>query len=182
MPQKLADKKAATTRSLYDPSQGYLIGLRGCLAIMSFLWMFLETFAPAAVKGSANDTGPSEQIALRKSLSVIFWNDSLIYSSIIFLSARTICLPFLLDPTKLTLMSSVLRRGIRLWIPTAACFIVLYFVFSRTLGNQYLYDFADETQNFSMSADIYIMPNSLSNFNSLFNVFWIPHQFETQAG
>ncbi|GAB7362960.1 hypothetical protein MBLNU230_g3256t1 [Neophaeotheca triangularis] len=182
MPQKLADKKAAATKSPHDPSQNYLVGMRGCLAIMSFLWVFLETFAPATVKGSANDTGPAPQIALRKSLSVLFWNDSLIYSSIIFLSARTICLPFLLDPTNLTLMSVVLRRGIRLWIPVAVCFIVLYIVFSLNLGNQYLFDFADATSNVSMSADMYIMPNSLSNFNSLFNVFWISHGFETQSG
>jgi len=149
---------------------------------MGFLWVFLQTFAPAAVAHSTNARGPSYQIALRKSLSVLFWNDSLIYSSIVFLSARMICLPFLLDSNKTTLASSVLRRGLRLWFPVAAALIVCYAVFSKTLGTQYLSDFADRTGNTSMHADIYVLPNPLANFNSIFEVFWIIHDVSNQAG
>ncbi|KAF2717275.1 hypothetical protein K431DRAFT_233533 [Polychaeton citri CBS 116435] len=167
----------------YDAAQDYLTGLRGVLAIMTFLWMFLQTFAPATVKGAVNDTGPDYQLALRKSLSVLFWNDSLIYSSIIFLSARTICLPFLLNSTKTQLASCVLRRGVKLWIPCAASLVTVYIVFTKALGgNQFLYDFQSLTSNYSMHADIYIMPSSLVNFNSLFNVFWISHNVSYQAG
>jgi hypothetical protein len=167
----------------HDKNQDYLTGLRGVLVPMAFLWMFLQTFVPAAVKGSLNTTGPAWQLALRKSLSVLFWNDTLIYGSIIFLSARSICLPFLLEPTKVVLASSVFRRGIRLWFPVAVALIVCYAVFTRSLGgNQYLYDFAGLTENVSMNADMYIMPNSLSNFNSIFDIFWITHNFQTQAG
>src|SRR5436305_13397197 len=74
--------------------QRYLLGIRGLLVIQSFLWVFLQTFVPAVVKDSNNTTGPNYQITLRKSLSVLFWNESLIYSAFIFLSPRTICIPF----------------------------------------------------------------------------------------
>jgi hypothetical protein len=182
IPPALANRKPITLESPHDPSQEYLLGVRGCLAIMSFLWVFLQTFAPAAVAHSANDTGPAYQIALRKSLSVLFWNDSLIYSSIIFLSARMICLPFLLDSTKTTLASSVLRRGLRLWFPTAAALIVVYVVFTKTLGTGYLTTFANLTQNVSMKTDIYVLPDSLTNFNAIFQVFWISNSLSYQGG
>lgn len=169
------------TPSKHDTHQDYLVGVRGVLAIMSFLWAFLETFAPAAVKGSANTTGPAYQLALRKSLSILFWNDSLIYSSIIFLSARTICLPFLLDSTKTVLASAVVRRGIRMWFPAAAALIICYICFTRTLGTGYLSTFADQTSNVSMADDIYVLPSSLANFNSIFNLFWISHNLSYQA-
>ena len=183
IPTSLAARMPSdVTMSRHDANQDYLVGVRGVLTIMSFLWVFLQTFAPAAVKGSANTTGPAYQIALRKSLSILFWNDSLIYSSILFLSARTICLPFLLDPTKITLASAVVRRGIRLWLPTAAALIVCYVVFTKVLGQDYLRTFATQTSNVSMSDDLYLMPSSLANFNSLFNLFWITHELSYQAG
>ncbi|KAK5135922.1 hypothetical protein LTR08_004380 [Meristemomyces frigidus] len=182
IPQSLASRKPATTVSPYDANQSYLIGVRGVVSIMSFLWCFMQTFAPAAVAHSTNDTGPAYQIALRKSLSVLFWNDSLIYSSMIFLSARTICLPFLLDPSKAQLASSVFRRGLRLWFPTAAALIVVFAIFTKTLGTQYIVDFATKTQNYSMHSDMYVLPSSLTNFNSIFEMFWTTHTFSYQAG
>nr|POE65012.1 hypothetical protein CFP56_34680 [Quercus suber] len=182
VPSSVSQKIPEPTLSEHDSTQDYLIGLRGVLAIMSFLWVFMQTFVPAAVAHSANDTGPDYQIALRKSLSVLFWNDSMIYSSFIFLSARTICLPFLLDSTKLTLASCVFRRGLRLWFPTAATLIVVYIVFTKTLGTDYLYAFANSTNNASMHADIYRLPNSLANFNAIFQIFWISHIFSYQGG
>lgn len=184
IPPSLASKKPVTVPSPHDASQDYLIGLRGVLAIMSFLWVFMQTFVPAAVAHSANTTGPGYQLALRKSLSVFFWNDSLIYSSIMFLSARTICLPFLLDPTKLTLASSVFRRGFRLWPQCAVTLIVVYIVFTKTLGTQYLTTFSTKTSNAAMTADIYVLPSSLTNFNSIFDLFWVtpPEGYSYQAG
>lgn len=147
---------------------------------MAFLWTFLRVFAPAAVKGLANEDGPASQVALRKSLSVLFWNDTLIYGSIIFLSARTICLPFLLEPTKTVLASTVFRRGIRLWFPVAAALIVVYFVF-RPDASTRLANFATLTGNESLDTDLYILPSSLANFNAIFMTFWITHGFQTQA-
>jgi hypothetical protein len=147
---------------------------------MAFLWTFLRVFAPAAVKGSANTDGPGYQLALRKSLSILFWNDTLIYGSIIFLSARTICLPFLLEPSKTVLASTVFRRGIRLWFPVAATMIVVYFVFSQTMATKII-DFGTLTGNISLDTDLYILPSSLANFNAIFMTFWITHTFQAQA-
>ncbi|KAK4983116.1 hypothetical protein LTR66_008951 [Elasticomyces elasticus] len=175
-------QKKDAALSAHDKTQDYLVGVRGFLVIQSFLWVFLQTFVPATVKGSANTTGPAYQLALRKSLSVLFWNDSLIYSSIILLSARTTCLPFLLNPEKIVVASSAFRRGLRLWFPTAAALVICYIAFSKNLGAQYLFDFANATSNYSMHADIYTMPNSLANFNSIFNIFWVPYNFSYQAG
>nr|POE76124.1 hypothetical protein CFP56_59604 [Quercus suber] len=183
MPPSISQKIPEQTVSQHDAAQDYLVGVRGVLAIMSFLWVFLQTFAPATVAHSANDIGPGYQIALRKSLSVLFWNDTMIYSSFIFLSARTICLPFLLDSTKLTLASSVFRRGIRLWFPTAATLIVVYIVFTKALSSNYLADFASRSGNASMQSNIYHrLPNSLANFNAIFEIFWISHFFSYQGG
>lgn len=147
---------------------------------MAFLWTFLRVFTPAAVKGSNNEDGPAYQLALRKSLSVLFWNDTLIYGSIIFLSARTICLPFLLDSSKTVLASTVFRRGIRLWFPVAASMIVVYFVFSQTMATRLL-DFATMIGNESLDTDIYLLPSSLANFNAIFMAFWTTHNFQLQA-
>nr|OQO16046.1 hypothetical protein B0A51_16988 [Rachicladosporium sp. CCFEE 5018] len=173
----------STTLRPYDESQDYLLGVRGCLVPMAFCWTFLQTFVPAAVKASANTTGETWELALRKSLSVLFWNDTLIYGSIVFLSARTICVPFLLDPTKATLAGSVFRRGFSLWLPVAATLIIVYGVFTHAMGgNQYLVDFAALTGNTSMITGLYIIPSSLANFNAIFMTFWITYGFQTQAG
>ena len=182
LPASALEKVPSTPPSKHDPDQDYLLGLRGCLAVMSFLWVFLQTFAPAAVAHSANDTGPESHLGLRKSLSVLFWNDSLIYNSIIFLSARMICLPFLLNLSKIQLASTVLRRGLRLWFPVCTALIVVWIAFSLNLGNQYLYEFADLTGNNSMAKDIYILPTHLTHFNSIFDIFWVTHDFNSQAG
>lgn len=147
---------------------------------MAFLWTFLRVFAPAAVKGSNNEDGPAYQLGLRKSLSVLFWNDTLIYGSIIFLSARTICLPFLLDSSKVVLASTVFRRGIRLWFPVAASMIVVYYVFTPAMATRLL-DLATMTGNTSLDTDIYLLPNSLANFNAIFMTFWTTHNFQLQA-
>ena len=166
----------------YDRNQDYLTGVRGILVSMAFLWTFLQTFTPAAVKGTSQEDGPAAHLALRKSLSVLFWNDTLIYGSIVFLSARTICLPFLLEPNRVVLASTVFRRGIRLWFPVAATLIVVYFVFSQGMdGNAYLLDFAQRVGINTLDTDLYILPNSLANFNAIFMTFWTTYNFQNQA-
>lgn len=184
LPQSFAQRRQqqppSTPLQPYDKDQEYLTGVRGILVPMAFLWTFLHVFAPAAVKGSANDEGPGYQLALRKSLSVLFWNDTLIYGSIIFLSARTICLPFLLEPSKTVLASTVFRRGIRLWFPVAAALIVIYIVFSQAVVSK-VADFATLSGNESLETSLYIIPSSLANFNAIFMTFWISHTFQAQA-
>ncbi|OCK77230.1 hypothetical protein K432DRAFT_304700 [Lepidopterella palustris CBS 459.81] len=157
----------------------YLIGVRGILVIQSFLWVFLQTFVPTTVKDSDNVSGPLYQVIIRKTLSVLFWNDALIYSSFIFLSARTLCLPFLKNPTRVTASSSIFRRGVRLWFPTTVAFSLSTLLF-HTLGISYISAFIDGTNNLSIGVPRQI-PSFLNWFNSLFEIFWVSKKESLQA-
>ncbi len=162
------------------PGTGYLLGLRGFLVIESFLWVFMQTFVPVAVKDSANTSGPNYERILRRTLSVLFWNDSLIYSSFILLSARTICLPFLEDRSKTTVASAIFRRGLRLWFPTAVALAIVK-ILSSTVGTTYLDQYKQQTGNISFEIP-YILPSTLAYFNSVFSLFWVTSRFFDQAG
>lgn len=159
----------------------HLLGLRGFLVIQSFLWVFLQTFVPVAVKGSANTSGRTYEKMLRQSMSVVFWNDSLIYSSFIFLSARTLCIPYLENPSKTAAASAIFRRGLRLWFPTAVSLAIVK-ILSSTIGTSHINDYKRETGNVSISVP-YSIPNALAYFNSVFNLFWTHNNIQfNQAG
>ena len=160
--------------------QEYLLGLRGFLVIQCFLWVFLQTFAPTAVKDAANVDGPTYQQLLRKTLSVLFWNGNLLYSSFIFLSARTLCIPFFKAPKKSVVASAVVRRGLRLWFPVAVSLALVTTVFSQ-LGLDYIEDFQAVTGNVSFERP-YFLSNAVIYFNSVFNLFWVSRDFATQSG
>ncbi|CAN9394583.1 unnamed protein product [Alternaria alternata] len=125
--------------------QNYLIGLRGLLVFQSFLFVFFQTFLPAALPDSKNVDGPTYQVVLRKSFSVLFANEALIYSWIIFLSARTICLPYLANKTREQPVS--------------------------TSSTDYISEFLASTGNISTIAPMRLR-NFLLYFNSLFEIFW----------
>ena len=148
--------------------------------IQSFLWVFLQTLAPSVVKESTSTSGPSYEKILRQTLSVLFWNDSLIYSSFILLSARCICIPFLHNSSKTAVASAVFRRGLRLWIPTAVSLAVVK-ILSSTIGTAYIDRYKQATGNVSFDTP-YEIPNTLAYFNSVFNLFWTQKQFSDQAG
>ena len=163
-------------------TQGYLLGVRGLLVLESFVWAFLQTFVPAAVK-NANHTsaaGPTYQVLLRKTVGVLFWNDNLIYSAFILLSARTICLPFLKDSTKTSVASACFRRGLRLWFPVCIALAVVKIAFSK-MGLEYISTFKTATNN-ALIETPYSMPGTVAYFNSVFNLFWTPYHFASQAG
>ena len=171
---------AMTSDTNEQPKWGHLLGLRGFLVIQSFLWVFLQTFVPVAVKDSANTSGPTYEKILRQSLSVLFWNDSLIYSSFIFLSARTICVPYLENPSKTAIASTVFRRGLRLWFPVATS-LAMVKILSITIGTSHLDQYKRATQNTTLEVP-YEIPNTLAYFNSVFNLFWTNKNFFSQAG
>lgn len=182
LPHLFSDLSSSTSlqsSSTYNPSQNYLIGLRGLLTIQSFLFVFLQTFFPAAIPDSTNLTGPKYQLILRKSLGVLFWNESLIYSFIILLSARTTCLPFLGNAHKSVCSSSIFRRGLRLWLPTFAAFSLSAAAFSK-FSTQYVEDFLVTTGNVSTEVPMR-MRNFLVFFNSLFDLFWLTKDYGSQA-
>lgn len=166
--------------AVHDKDSSYLLGLRGWFVVQSFFWVFMQTFVPAAVKASDNIQGSSYQLGLRKSLSVLFWNDNLIYSFFILISARTICLPFLHNPTKTNIASAVFRRGLRLWFPAAVALAITKLIFSQT-GTAYIDHFKQVTGNISIYTP-YNLPNALTYFNSVFNLFWITSNFSVSAG
>jgi hypothetical protein len=159
---------------------GYLTGVRGLLVIESFLWVFLLTFQPAAVKDSADTEGPLYQSLLRKTLSVLFWNESLLYSTAILLSARTVCIPFLNKPTTTAVASAAFRRSISLLPPLVVALAITTVIFHYT-GVSYIDDFKNATQNHSFDTPI-VLDNALVFFNSCFNLFWTTRAFFTQAG
>ena len=160
--------------------QEYLLGLRGILVVQSFLWVFLQTFAPTSVKGAANVDGPDYQDVLRKTLSVIFWNEDLLYSFFIFLSARTLCIPFFAEPKKSVVASAVVRRGLRLWIPISVALALVTIAFSQA-GLDYIDEFRADTGNISIRTPFFIT-NPVVYFNSVFNLFWTTGNFATQSG
>jgi hypothetical protein len=172
-----------TSSSLETPTtstdQDYVVGLRGLLVIQSFLFVFFQTFLPAAVPDSQNIDGPVYQVVIRKSFSVLFCNESLIYSWIIFLSARTICLPYLVTKAREVCASSVFRRGVRLWIPTFVAYSFAAAAFSTT-STDYITNFFNDTGNVSTSTPMRFR-NFLVYFNSLFDIFWLNSQYSSQA-
>jgi hypothetical protein len=174
----LAFRNLRTKPSLH-PSQDYLLGLRGLLTIQAFIWHFLSVFAPAAVKDSHNDTGPGIQLFLRKTISVLCWNSSLIYSFIIVLSARSISIPFISSPTSLVVASSAFRRSLRLLIPTFASSILVVICFSG--GKEYIDEFKQITGNVSFETP-YTLPGFIGFCNAVFNLFWVTRNFASQAG
>ncbi|PSN64864.1 hypothetical protein BS50DRAFT_526791 [Corynespora cassiicola Philippines] len=160
-------------------SHDYLLGLRGILVIQSFLFVFFQTFLPAAVADSKNTEGPLYQIVFRKLFSVLFWNESLIYSFIIFISARTVCLPFLKNTSRAVCSSSIFRRNVRLWIPTFAIFSLSAAAFSTT-STDYITEFLTVTGNISTTTPMRLR-NFLVYFNSMFDIFWLTKWYGSQA-
>ncbi|KAL5418861.1 hypothetical protein PMIN04_007164 [Paraphaeosphaeria minitans] len=180
---KSVKRFAAPPLSSHDSKNNFLIGLRGFFVIQSFLHTFLLVFAPASVVHSANAQEGSHSSNLHKALkfvSILFWNDGIIYSAFIILSARTICIPFMKDRTRLSIAGSIFRRGLRLWFPVAVALAITTSIFQAT-GYKYLDDFAKDTSNISILVP-YKIDNALIYFNSVFNLFWVTTRFSDQAG
>jgi len=165
-----------------DHDAEYLVGLKGVFTIQTFVWVFLHTFVPTTVNGvdaESNVPGPEYQIILRKVFSVLFWNENLLYSAFIMISARCIAIPFLKNSTGAQVAGSVFRRGIRLFFPAAVALALVYIIFS-SIGYEYISAYKTNSGN-AMIEDIYEIPNALVYFNSIFNLFWITHNYGTQA-
>ncbi|CAD6442146.1 8d9f3990-add8-4178-8149-cf3797e2eb55 [Sclerotinia trifoliorum] len=157
------------------PQSTYLLGLRGFLITQTFLWTFLQTFVPATVKSNIvtfpPDT-PTYQNFIRKILSPIFWNESLIYSSFIFLSARTLCISFISSPTKQTITSSIFRRSFRLIIPTIFSLSLITLLSHITSTDHFTTLFITRTANASIQTPSALSsPVPLTLFNSIFTLF-----------
>ncbi|KAG0645650.1 hypothetical protein D0Z07_8555 [Hyphodiscus hymeniophilus] len=178
-----AERFKTKSPTVYD--QEYLIGFRGFLVIQAFLWVFLQTFVPVAVVASDDVTGEAYQLGLRKSLSVFFWNEYFLYGAVVFLSARSIAIPYIRNPKKEIVARSVMTRGIALWFPIAVSLAIIKIAFTATGGldpvDGYVTVFKQATNNLSLTVP-YMIPNTLAYFNSVFDMLWTTHEFELQAG
>lgn len=156
--------------------QDHLYGLRGVLAIESFLWLFLKTFVPAVV--TTEVPGPAHQTVVRKIFSVLFWNESLISSFFIILSARTICIDFLHEPTAKAFARSLITRPLRIGIPLALALAFSISIFS-SISTVYIDVAAQALGNPSLTAPT--MPSTaLASFNTIWDVLWIVRDFGKQ--
>jgi len=178
-PLAMFSSAATTPMTAVALDQNHLVGLRGLLVLQSFLFVFFQAFLPDAAIDSENVNGPAYQTGLRKSVSVVLANGPLIYGWIIFLSARTICLPYLANKSREVCASSVFRRSIRLWIPTFVAYSLAAAAFS-TASTDYISDFLTSTNNISTIAPLR-MRNFLVYFNSLFELFWVNKNYASQA-
>ncbi|KAG4035147.1 hypothetical protein MFRU_002g04910 [Monilinia fructicola] len=153
----------------------YLLGLRGLLVLQTFLWTFLQAFVHATVKSNVvtfPSNVPTYQTLIRKILSPIFWNESLIYSSFIFLSARTLCISFISSPSKQTITSSIFRRSFRLIIPTSISLSLIALLSHTTPTHNLTTIFIAHTENPSIQTPYTLSsPVPLTLFNSLFTLF-----------
>lgn len=159
-------------------SQDYLTGLRGLVVIESFAWLFLQTFVPAVTSGSA--PGPLYQVVIRKVFSVLFWNQSLIYSFFIILSARTVCVHFLHDPSPTAYARSLISRPLRVGVPISIALAISITIFSL-IDSTYIAEAAALLRNPLLSAPQ--MPATpLAAFNSIYDLLWIVRDFSEQQG
>ncbi|RDW66689.1 hypothetical protein BP5796_09438 [Coleophoma crateriformis] len=172
------DSFVASPPTTYE--QEYLLGFRGLLVIQSFLWVFLTVFVPVTVAQSKNTTGPLYEEVFRKVLSVLFWNEYFLYGAIIFLSARSIAIPFIKKPSREQAAKSIFCRGLSLWFPLAIALAIVKLSFTKATSER-LYDFKTRTGNNSIAVP-YIMPTTLAYFNSVFNLFWTTKNFMITSG
>ncbi|KAK6001476.1 hypothetical protein QM012_002807 [Aureobasidium pullulans] len=162
--------------SAVAPQQDHLYGLRGALAVESFLWLFLKTFVPAVVTDEV--PGPAHQIIVRKIFSVLLWNESLISSFFIILSARSICISFLQEPTAKAFARSLITRPLRIGIPLALALAFSISIFS-SINTIYIDAAAQALKNPDLRAPI--MPSTaLASFNTIWDVLWIVRDFGKQ--
>lgn len=156
----------------------HILGLRGILAISSFLWIFFETFIPAVAFNTT--PGPLYQRIIRILFSTTLWNQSLISSFFFVLSARASCVRFLKNPTSDNLAGTIIRRSIRIVIATGAASFIAYGIFGG-LGTKYIETFKHNLPNRSINAP-YVPKTALQGFNAVFDMFWVVNQYDSQAG
>ncbi|KAF2166637.1 hypothetical protein M409DRAFT_66625 [Zasmidium cellare ATCC 36951] len=155
----------------------HIFGLRGILAISSFLWIFFETFIPAVATHST--AGPGYQRVLRIVFGTVLWDESLISSFFFVLSARAICVRFLKDPTADKFAGAIIRRSIRLVVASGAALFITYGIFAG-LGTKYIATFKQTLPNHSINSPG-VPKTALQGFNAVFDMFWVVRQYDSQA-
>ncbi|KAL1296790.1 hypothetical protein AAFC00_000251 [Neodothiora populina] len=168
--------------SIYSSKQDYLTGLRGILAVQSFVWLFFQTFIPALVSNSANDyaSQPTYQVIIRKVFSPLLWDESLIYSFFIILSARTVCIHFLQDASTPKFARTLISRPIRVGIPISIALACSIAIFSA-IDVSYIAQAASVLKSSTLEAPR-ASSNAITGFNSIYDLLWVYQDFALQAG
>ncbi|KAF2862310.1 hypothetical protein K470DRAFT_204626, partial [Piedraia hortae CBS 480.64] len=155
----------------------HLDGLRGIIVLSSFFWTFFATFIPRIIYPGHNaSTGMS---VVRIVLSSWAWNASLIASFFFVLSARSICILFLTNPTPISLSGTVIRRIIRMAIAVSIASGLSMAIFAG-LGVHYIEKFKERRPNDSLPAPD-VPDSALVAFNSMFGIFWVVRSYFWQA-
>ncbi|KAK4994225.1 hypothetical protein LTR66_005695 [Elasticomyces elasticus] len=166
------------TQTLAPTQQDYLTGLRGLLVLKSLAWILLQTFVPTIV--SPGTEGPFYQSILRKVCSPLLWNQSLICSFFVILSARTVCVPFLQEPSVTRYAASLVARPLRVGVPLTIALIIAFAIFTNTGTAQKISETASLLQNAHIAVPR--PPQSpLVAFNAIFNTLWVVRDFSLQA-
>lgn len=165
---------------MFSANQDYLSGLRGILVLQSFVWLFFQTFVPALVSNTASKSQPTYQVLIRKVLSPLLWDASLIYSFFIILSARTVCIHFMQDGSTAKYARSLISRPIRIGIPISIALMMSIAIFSK-IDTAYISQAAAAMGNLSLKAPATPVDATIG-FNSIFNLLWVYRNFAEQMG
>ncbi|KAF2766098.1 hypothetical protein EJ03DRAFT_354231 [Teratosphaeria nubilosa] len=124
--------------------------------------------------------GPAYQKVIRGIFCVLYWNGSLISSSFIMLSMRSIGITYLRKPDSTTYAGSLIRRIVRMTILLSAASGLATAIFSQIHSDQYIDEFNKLLPNTSITAPV--QPHGpLAVLNSLFDLFWLTTDFSKQA-
>lgn len=159
-------------------TQKYLTGLRGVLAIESFLWLFWQTFVPSLAYNEVD--GPLYQTVLRKIFSVLFWDRSLLCSFFVILSARTCCVHFLQDPSAMVFARSLITRPLRIGVSISIALAIAIAIFAK-IDTSYISVAASLIKNPTLEAPSK-PATSLARFNSIYDLLWVVRDFGNQEG
>lgn len=117
---------------------------------------------------------------LRKVLSPLLWDESLIFCFFIMLSARTVAISFLTNVNTNTFAQSLIARPIRMGLSLAVGLAISCAIFS-TINTNYLEDFAILVGNPYLRAPE--RPDgALASFNSIWNLLWVTKDYSLQMG
>lgn len=168
--------KNLTSSSQNPYTQAYLTGLRGILVLESLLWICVHTFIPGLTDEIPS---PGHQQVIRKTFQVILWDYSFIASFLLMLSARTVCVPFLAESSSTNYARALIHRPIHIGIPLFVAAAMAFIIFNQT-GTDLITRFAANYSN-PLVKPVYLPPNGLALFNSIYNTLWVVRDFPKQA-
>jgi hypothetical protein len=159
----------------------YLEGVRGLLGFQTLLWIFFRLFAPAIVTDTALDgtqpagfveSSPEWMNVLRKVLSPLLFDGSLIMAGFIILMGRASLQTFIERREATSLAGQCVRRPMRLVLPVALG-LALTSIVSVTNGFKHLPWLSQRLNNDILTAPK-VWESTIIYFNSVVTLFMAP--------